>query len=322
MILIFSTDIDPSTNHVIDWLNYFNKDWKRINNLFSEPDLFPSLSISSSKKELQFNSSGDNLLEKTNAVWFRRFDLSSDLTIGDQADINLIIQIRNNFYLEKRNFYEAIDRNILQKKRLNKLASSQVSKILQLEIALEVKLQIPSTLITTNKKDLTLFYEKHSRAIIKPIDFTPTLVYNNKSFVPFTTLLTREYIHDLEDSFYPTLCQEHIEKEFEIRSFYIDGTFYSMALFSQDNEKTAIDSRNYDSEKPTRRIPYKLPQEIEQKLILFCRKLEINCGSIDLIKSKTGEFYFLEINPLGQFGFVSVPCNYNLHKKIAEFLIK
>jgi hypothetical protein len=37
--------------------------------------------------------------------------------------------------------------------------------------------------------------------------------------------------------------------------------------------------------------------------------------------TKKGEYVFLEVNPIGQFGMVSAPCNYNLEKKIAQYLI-
>jgi hypothetical protein len=33
------------------------------------------------------------------------------------------------------------------------------------------------------------------------------------------------------------------------------------------------------------------------------------------------ELVFLEINPVGQFGMVSHPCNYYLEKRIAQNLI-
>ena len=51
------------------------------------------------------------------------------------------------------------------------------------------------------------------------------------------------------------------------------------------------------------------------------KRLKLNCGSIDLIKAKDGNLVFLEVNPTGQFGMTSTPCNYNLHKKIANKLI-
>ena len=52
------------------------------------------------------------------------------------------------------------------------------------------------------------------------------------------------------------------------------------------------------------------------------QKAHLTTGSIDLIKSVDGEYIFLEINPIGQFGMVSNPCNYPLERKVAEWLVK
>lgn len=40
-----------------------------------------------------------------------------------------------------------------------------------------------------------------------------------------------------------------------------------------------------------------------------------------MIYNNDNDFVFLEINPVGQFGMTSNPCNYNLDKIIAEKLI-
>ncbi|CEJ68525.1 hypothetical protein BN1195_00813 [Chryseobacterium oranimense G311] len=45
-------------------------------------------------------------------------------------------------------------------------------------------------------------------------------------------------------------------------------------------------------------------------------------GSIDMIKGRDGNYYFLEVNPSGQFRMTSLPCNYNLHFEVAKFLKK
>ena len=93
-------------------------------------------------------------------------------------------------------------------------------------------------------------------------------------------------------------------------------------MFTQNNEKTVTDFRNYDSEKPTRMIPYQLDEELEEKLKQLMTASGLNTGSIDIMKGTDGNYYFLEINPVGQFGFVSEPCNYNFPKIIAQALIK
>ena len=37
--------------------------------------------------------------------------------------------------------------------------------------------------------------------------------------------------------------------------------------------------------------------------------------------NKNDNYYFLEINPVGQYGMVADPCNYELDKLIAKYLI-
>ncbi|MNQ59911.1 hypothetical protein D3C85_741740 [compost metagenome] len=102
----------------------------------------------------------------------------------------------------------------------------------------------------------------------------------------------------------------------------MDKKCYSMAIFSQNNEKTKLDFRNYDKENPNRLVPYKLPEIVENRICDFMDAIGLNTGSLDIIKSViNGEYYFLEVNPFGQFGMTSAPCNYNLHKEVANFLI-
>jgi glutathione synthase/RimK-type ligase-like ATP-grasp enzyme len=94
-----------------------------------------------------------------------------------------------------------------------------------------------------------------------------------------------------------------------------------MAIFSQNDTQTQTDFRHYNSQKPNRTVPYKLPKLIKEKITLLMNKLNLICGSLDLINTNEGGYVFLEVNPNGQFGMISKPCNYQLEKKIATFLI-
>jgi hypothetical protein len=52
------------------------------------------------------------------------------------------------------------------------------------------------------------------------------------------------------------------------------------------------------------------------------KTLNLNTGSLDILKKKTGEYVFLEVNPVGQYGHPSHYGNYELGKVIAQWLIK
>lgn len=78
------------------------------------------------------------------------------------------------------------------------------------------------------------------------------------------------------------------------------------------------DSRLY---KNKRLIPINLPEYIVDKIFLLSLKTELNTGSIDFLYSlKENEYYFLEINPVGQFGFLSYQFNGEIDYEIAKFL--
>ena len=93
-----------------------------------------------------------------------------------------------------------------------------------------------------------------------------------------------------------------------------------MAIFSQNDKQTEVDFRRYNKSKPNRNVPYQLPKSIELLLDILMKKINLDNGSIDIIVDNNGKYYFLEINPVGQFGMVSIPCNYYLEKKIANYL--
>ena len=104
--------------------------------------------------------------------------------------------------------------------------------------------------------------------------------------------------------------------------YYLDENFYSMAIISQSHQQTATDFRKYLTEKPNRSLRFQLPKVIENKLKILMDKVELETGSIDMILTKSGEYVFLEVNPIGQFGMTSYPCNYHLERQIAKTLIE
>ena len=119
--------------------------------------------------------------------------------------------------------------------------------------------------------------------------------------------------------FLPSIFQKYVEKKYEIRTFFLNGIFYSMSIFSQMDTTTQVDFRER-TVLPLRKAPYKLPAEYEEKLSKLMNKYSLKSCSIDTIVTPDHEFYFLEINPIGQFQWLSKNCNYQIEKKIAQYL--
>lgn len=186
-----------------------------------------------------------------------------------------------------------------------------------------VGLTIPCSIVTTQKTDALRFYATHSNIITKSFDniFSYRDNANKTTLNQYTYLLSRADLMALPETFPPTLFQEYIEKEYEIRVFVLLDEVYAIAVFSQQQSNTQIDMRNYNMDNMNRYVPVQLPVNITDSILKFMDKCGLNTGSIDLIRAKNGRYYFLEINPIGQFGYVSDACNYNLEYIIAKKLI-
>lgn len=311
MIPIFSVESDLSTSDVIDWILYFNECCFRINNindLNSFLEQYPILTIPTTKKNFT-------------SVWYRRRPdvlLPSEIMGDKKSDKD----IRNYIYSEQYGLFEAVYSAIEKNRWLNNWENSSIGKYKQLLIAQNIGLKIPNSAIVNTKKQMLEFVEQNANVIIKPIqDMSPIEIDGNHYF-QYTKSLKNKDIRKLKKTFFPCLLQKEIDKNLEIRVFYIDGRFYSMAICSAFDKQTKMDFRRYNDSYPNRVIPYCLPLEIEQKLNSFMMAMSLNCGSIDLILDTIGDYYFLEVNPVGQFGMVSFPCNYYLEREIASFLIQ
>lgn len=327
MILIISTRDDVSTNNVIDWLLFCEKKHIRLNSdYFFDFQKHFSFSLNDSKTE--FISSDSNLpLKEITSVWYRRSSLESEnleellssytSTLGGSSG-DLKYSLKQELRILKNSFFSYLNKF----KLLGNFSNSSLNKIDVLYLANSLNIRIPPTLVTTKKRELLKFKEIHRNIIIKPIFEGTRLVKDEILYNSYTEGLNESIITELPNHFFPSLFQLNLTKDFEIRSFFLDGEFYSMAIFSQQDPQTTTDFRKYNTKKGNRTVPYILPDELKKKLRRLMARLELNTGSIDLVRTIDGKIYFLEINPVGQYGMTSFPCNYYLDKKIAEFLAK
>lgn len=328
-ILIITTSGDSSTNTVIDWITKFgynpirfNTDVGINNDNFKISHVFGSNNNETCIKINNINCNSNNL----KSIWFRKFDVPN-LTenLKEKKEVGNIVKHLNQEYFSA--MYSFFDSWQTKKTYLGGKITKQPSKMDMLIAAKENGIDIPDTLITNNKTKLKLFLNKHNKVITKSIRSGKLLYKKDKTSkmmgaFMFTELLDNDIIAKIPDYFFYSLFQEALKKDFEIRTFYLDGECYSMAIFSQLDKQTDIDFRMYNNERGNRNTPYKLPKRIETKIKKLMKLLGLITGSLDFIKTIDNRFVFLEVNPWGQYGMVSEPCNYYIDKKIAEYLTK
>ncbi len=320
MILLLTSTFDLTTNDIIDWLLLYKNTFKVINE-----NTKITLSLADiNRNEIILKVDNEQInLKDIKAVWYRRLKLKlKSHIIAESEDKKLGYHINHFLELENDVLNELIDEYIQENVRtIGSNTSFYINKILQLKKAKEIGLNIPDTVILTNTKYLPNL--KQNKIISKGI-YESFHLNDDELFCYSGTELVDDNFNNAiigMEEFAPSLFQFYIEKYIEIRVFYLKKKLYSMAIFSQANDKTKIDYRNYDFKKMNRMVPFKLPAEIVKKIQHLMLSFSLDCGSIDLILSKDLIYYFLEINPVGQFNFLSSLCNYNLEQKIAKYLV-
>lgn len=198
----------------------------------------------------------------------------------------------------------------INKKSFGYLSQKPLNKLKQLSVANKCGLKIPKTFITNSKKKAE--EALGNSFITKAIQ--ENLVFQDSSQILYQRV---EQISssELSEAFFPSLFQESVNKVLELRSFFFNKKFYTIAFTS---DVGSIDMRdNYDF---MDYYKYTLPKHIENKLHLFFTELNLFSGSIDLLLDNNGDYIFLEVNTEGQFDWVSKLGGYNLNKVITDYL--
>ena len=343
ILLLAKDDLAVTEEFVIDWLHYLDGKYFRLNGEdFDHSTTSFNFDLSNSNQNITFKVSEKQVnFNEINIVWYRRTYGYKKYNLIDSPNkdalhqilypsqnkisINEARQLRDiNKYIsdEMRATFRSLRGLIPKTKWLSNPDKINFSKIDQLLVAKNCNIDIPATTITNKKVEIQKFKLAYENIICKSVYETKAIRSIKGVFAIYTEEIYDDDIEAMDETIFPILIQEKLEKEYELRIFYLDKKMYAMAIFSQNNKTTSTDFRKYDKETPNRTVPYSLSTKLERKIIKLMDELKLKTGSLDFVKTIDNRYVFLEVNPVGQLGMVSGPCNYFLEKEIAEYLIK
>jgi len=327
-----SDEHDVSTHRVINWLTYLKVPYYRINNTSSVRIDY----LTTKNGKIDFKISITSPYSTTPYIlyandikgyWYRRgsFELEK-IRIQEVKSENMnIVKEKFNKYLDEENkkIVDFFHYYLTTFPHLGCfLDNFTINKVFILYQAQKEKILIPEFVITSKKRDIEIFLNKYNCCITKGIDRNGLSVCKGIGLGNSTIVITESKFSQLSANFNYSFVQQYIDKKADIRVFYLDGKIFSTAIFSQNDEKTKIDFRNYNEEKPNRIQPFKLPDAEEKKLRKLMKKLNYKTGSIDYVLDKNNNLFFLEINPIGQYDFISYKCNLFLDRVICDYFKK
>ena len=117
----------------------------------------------------------------------------------------------------------------------------------------------------------------------------------------------------------PATFQPLLRKKSDIRVTIVGERVFSAEICSQSDKDASIDwRRTSDPDLPHKR--HALPHTLEKCLLEYMQCLGLHYGAIDLVLDETGDYWFLEVNPGGQWLWLDRILSLGITKQIAHWL--
>ena len=178
----------------------------------------------------------------------------------------------------------------------------------QLFVANKLGMSIPKTIVS----NLTLNSNFEYQAI-KSIDTAIVSSGENEGFV-YTEIYKRNELEEVKYTS-PFFLQQGLVPKIDIRVTVVESDVVAIKITGV--KEIDEDWRRYKNELTY--SVFELPKIVYDFCINYTRKLNLNFGAIDLILHNN-EYYFIEINPTGEWSWLQQNTGYNFDKLIVKSL--
>jgi len=188
------------------------------------------------------------------------------------------------------------------------------NKLYQLKTAKQIGFKIPYTIVSNDGKLCNI--DEKARYAIKTLDPGLLKIKGKEAFI-YTTIVTGSELIKSNLRLVPVVIQECLFPKLDIRVTVIGHKVFAVKILKQgkiidgDWRRTRKEKLEY--------IPIMLPDEINRFCVNLVKKLGLHFGAIDLALVN-GEYYFLEINPTGEWAWLVNSINFPIHQEIARLL--
>jgi glutathione synthase/RimK-type ligase-like ATP-grasp enzyme len=184
----------------------------------------------------------------------------------------------------------------------------------QWEVAKQVGLRVPRTLVTSDPAEARRFIEQVGMgSVVFKAFLASTQDWRETRLVEACDVERLELV-----KYAPVIFQEYIP------GVDLRITVVGMSIFTAeiDARKTRypVDMRMVVGEAAVR--PITLSAELNKRLLALQKRLQLVYGAIDMRRTPEGEYYFLEVNPAGQWHFAEQRTGLPITKAMADLLAK
>jgi MvdD family ATP-grasp ribosomal peptide maturase len=196
------------------------------------------------------------------------------------------------------------------------------NKQLQIQVARELELETPRTLITNDPEAVRAFALTCERGMITKMLSSFAIREDGAEKVVFTNPVSAEDLNDLDGlQLCPMTFQEQVSKASELRVTIAGERVLAAAIDSQASTRAAHDWRRDGVKLLDAWQPYTLPSDVEEKLLRLMDYFGLNYGAADFIVTPEGRHVFLEVNPVGEFFWLEQCPGLPIASAIADVLL-
>jgi ATP-grasp ribosomal peptide maturase len=180
------------------------------------------------------------------------------------------------------------------------LASAQY-KPYQLHLAVECGLDVPRTVITNDPTVVQEFFEEcGGRVCYKTLSRAGVADSRSGNTVIYTTLVELSSAEDFRQV-RNTAClfQEYLDKQVELRINVLGDEIFAGEIHSQGAAESSVDFRR--GYKSLTYGVHRLPAATADACVRLTKRLGLVSAAIDMVLTPGGEYFFLELNPNGQW---------------------
>ncbi|MEB3277663.1 MAG: MvdC family ATP-grasp ribosomal peptide maturase [Lyngbya sp.] len=195
------------------------------------------------------------------------------------------------------------------------------NKLRQLRVASEVGFAIPRTLVTNKASSAREFFQQVEGKMVSKLLTALSRSMEYTSFFVYTNRVKAEDLQDAESLRYcPMVFQEQISKQQELRVVYVNGNVFVGALNASVYGESTVDWRRPGVEVGAWEH-HQLPEELVSRIDTFMGKFGLLYGALDFILTPSGEYVFLEVNPMGEWGMLEKELDLPISNAIADALL-
>ncbi len=195
------------------------------------------------------------------------------------------------------------------------------NKINQIRLAKKIGFDIPPTCFTNSIEEAVAFQREMGVCVYKPND--GGAFDSNGNLAVYTSIIDKNLTASPEMDEMLKICpgifQPYLDKKFELRINVVKDRVFATRIDSQASDRTKIDWRRY-SFSETLHSQFALSSELEDMCRRIVSCLNLSFGAIDMVVTPEEKFYFLEINPNGQWAWIEALTGQNISGAIADTL--